>query len=57
MDGKYLCPYTIQKDWEVLKDTSFYNIDAEAESYSRQFEEMERLTGFVKETKWAEDNC
>lgn len=57
MDGEYLCPYTVDARYEELALTSYYGIDAETEACAEQWEVIERLTGFVKETKWAEDNC
>ena len=53
MDGVYLCDYTIDLRNEELRPDCINKIDAEVEAFSEQFNEIERLTGFERETAWA----
>ena len=53
MDGVYLCDYTIDLRNEELRPNCINKIDAEVEAFSEQFNEIERLTGFERETAWA----
>jgi len=53
MDGEFLCEYTVGLRNEELRPKCVNKIDAEVEAFSEQFEEIERLTGFERETAWA----
>ena len=53
MDEKFLCEYTIERRIVELWPKCVNAIDAEVEALSEQFEEIERLTGFERETAWA----
>jgi len=55
MDEKYLCPYTIPENIERLLPKCYNAIDAVAEAYGIQLEEIERLTGLIRDDSWANE--